>query len=343
MGPHRWFCTLFDRNYLFKGLALYRSLERWARDFTLVILCMDDITYDTLAKLTLPRARLVRLHEFEDSELLRAKATRSMIEYYWTCTPSLPLFVLDRVPEAEAVTYLDADLFFYGDPEPLFTEMATASIMIHEHRFPPRLAEQAQYTGIYNVAWVTFRRDDNGVACASRWRGQCIEWCYYRHEDGRMGDQKYLDTWTRDFAGVHVLRHKGGGLAPWNIEQYRIDCRSDGIVYVDNDPLIFYHFHGLRLFRDGSVERAGTVYPLREEDQRLVYDPYIDALWRARDAVQGVAPGFRHGLDEPGKPSSKEALLASRLSMSARVVARLRRRARAITRIPRLALQWWVR
>jgi hypothetical protein len=324
MMPHQWFCTLFDRNYLFKGVALYRSLERWSREFTLVILCMDDIAYDTLAKLALPRARLVRLQEFEDPELLRAKATRSMIEYYWTCTPSLPLFVLDRIPVAQAVTYLDADLFFYGDPQALLAEMATASIMIHEHRFPPRLAEQAQYTGIYNVAWVTFRRDDNGLACASRWREQCIEWCYYRHEDGRMGDQKYLDTWTRDFGGVHVLRHKGGGLAPWNVEQYRIERRGDGAVYVDDDPLIFYHFHGLRLFVNGTVFMTNASYPLREEDRRLLYQPYIEALWGVRDDVQRVVPEFTHGLEQPEAKSAKEELLASR-APRVRGIARLRR------------------
>jgi len=324
MPSHHWFCTLFDRNYLFKGLALYRSLERWTPDFTLLILCMDDVTYETLASLALARARLVRLSEFEDPELLRAKATRSMIEYYWTCTPSLPLFVLDRVPEAQAATYLDADLFFYKGPQPLFAEMAAASIMIHEHRFPPRLADQAQYTGIYNVAWVTFRRDDNGLACARRWRDQCIEWCYYRHEDGRMGDQKYLDTWTRDFPGVHVLQHKGGGLAPWNVEQYRIQRHADGGIYVDDDPLVFYHFHGLRLFTNGTVFMTNPSYPLREEDRELLYKPYIDALWRIRDEVQAIHPDFNHGLEAPDALSAKEQLLASRLTR-ARGVAWLRR------------------
>jgi hypothetical protein len=332
MGQHRWFCTLFDRNYLFRGLALYRSLERSASDFTLVILCMDEITHDTLARLRLPAARLVRLSEFEDPELLTAKASRSTIEYYWTCTPSLPLFVLNRVPEADLATYLDADLYFYADPEPLFDEMADASTMIHEHRFPPHRAQQAKDNGIYNVAWVTFRRDEDGLACVRRWREQCNEWCYYRHEESRMGDQKYLDTWTRDFAGVHVLRHKGGGLAPWNIEQYRIEQRADGRVYVDDDGLVFYHFHGLRLFSDGTVQLTNATYPLREEDVRLIYDPYVESLWRARADVDRVAPGFAHGLEQPNTTSAKDELYGSRRAPALPLAGWLRRLAKHVKR-----------
>lgn len=305
---HYWFCTLFDRNYLFRGLALYRSLERHAGKFTLFVLCMDDESFGTLSRLRLPNARPVRLAEFEDAALLQAKKTRSPLEYYWTCTPSLPLFVLEREPRADVVTYLDSDLFFYADPGPLFEEMGSASVMIHEHRFPPRLGHLAKH-GRYNVGWVSFRRDDRGLAVLRRWREQCIDWCYHRPEEGRLGDQSYLDTWTRDFDRVHVMRHNGGGLAPWNIEQYAITNRPDGRVFVDGDPLIFYHFHGVRTFEDGSIQRTHDAYRLRPADIRLVYDPYAVALEDARSEVQRVAPGFRFGLEHRDAPAAKDAML----------------------------------
>ena len=305
---HYWFCTLFDRNYLHRGLALYRSLERVAKDFTLVVLCMDDESRETLSKLGLRHARLVTLAEFEDDELRSAKANRSQIEYYWTCTPSLPLWVLDHEPGADLVTYVDSDLYFYSDPAPLFDEMEGQSVMIHEHRFPPRLAHFAA-NGIYNVGWVSFRRDANGLACARRWREQCNAWCYYRLEDGKLGDQKYLDTWTEDFEGVHVMQHKGGGLAPWNVEQHDVRRGADGRVMVDEQPLVFFHFHGLRLYDDGTVLRAPETYPLRDSDVSLIYAPYEAALRDAQEEVERVTPGFAWGFERKGRASAKDQLM----------------------------------
>ena len=61
------FCTLFDSYYLDKGIALYRSLERCARDqFTLYIFCFDDKSYDILESMHLSNAVLVKSKVLEN-------------------------------------------------------------------------------------------------------------------------------------------------------------------------------------------------------------------------------------------------------------------------------------
>src|SRR4051812_39773983 len=119
------YCTYFDRKFLPRALALHASLRQWAGDFHLWALCLDDESYRAVCSLGLPAVTPISLAEFEgsDPDLRRARQDRSLVEYYYTCSPSLPLFVLDRCPEAELVTYLDADLFFYSDPRPLFDEL----------------------------------------------------------------------------------------------------------------------------------------------------------------------------------------------------------------------------
>ena len=222
---HSDFCTLFDRNYLFKGLALHESLQRHVADFTLWVLCMDDVVYEVLEKMRLPQLELLSLAQFEDEDLLRAKGTRTQVEYCWTCTPSLPLFLLDHVPGIESITYLDADLYFFSEPTGVNREMAAGSIGIVEHRLSKEYESFAENVGIYNVALMVFKNDRYARECLTWWRDRCNEWCYSRAEDGKYGDQKYLDDWPQRFERVVVLQDVGVGLAPWNVRSHK-HCRE---------------------------------------------------------------------------------------------------------------------
>ena len=291
------FCTYFDSHYLLRALALYQSLKQHCPSFRLWVLCMDSVCYETLFELKLPNVHLITLEDFEagDEELLRAKKNRTLIEYYFTCTPSLPLFILNRHPEVDEITYLDADLFFFGNPIPLYDEIGGNSIAIIEHRFPPYL-RNSEKNGIYNVGWLAFKRDKHALACLQWWRQQCIEWCYDRVEDGRFADQKYLDTWPDRFPGVIVLRHKGANLAPWNVANYKI--REDkGRVWVDEQPLIFFHFHGLKKVNAWLYKHNLAVYRAKISSPvlRSIYAPYIAALLNVSQELLSLFPQASDG------------------------------------------------
>lgn len=288
------FATLFDRNYLLKGIALYRSLKRTCPTFMLHVLCMDDLTWDLLAAMRLSSVRLISIDEFEDDDLRAAKRTRSLVEYYWTCTPSLPLFVLRNNPDMDVISYLDADLLFFSDPNPIFEEFGEKSVMIIEHRFPKHL-RYLEANGIYNVEMVTIRRDANGLSCLEWWRDRCLEWCYYRLQDGKLGDQKYLDDWPVRFENVHVLQHLGAGVAPWNVSQYEVTER-DGHIWINDYPLIFYHFHQFHIFPNGKVFPASHVYCADRALVEPIYRRYIAEIEESIAMVRKVAPGFSDGI-----------------------------------------------
>lgn len=238
----RYYCTYFDSPFLPRALALFASLGRHGGPFRLWALCMDDAAYRRLQELALPEVEPIRLGDFESGDigLAQARGTRSALEYYFTCTPTLPLFVMAHHPDVDLITYLDADLYFYSSPEPLFEELGEASIGIIPHRFSARVRDRER-CGIFNVGWISFRRDEQGLACLHRWREQCLEWCYARMEDGRYADQKYLDAWPDLYSNLRVLQHPGANLGPWNLAGHRISDRG-GEIKVDGEPLIFYHF-----------------------------------------------------------------------------------------------------
>ena len=173
----------------------------------------------------------VRLADFEaaNPDVAATRPTRSMIEYYFTCSPAWMLFVLERKPEAEWVTYLDSDLFFFASPDPIYEEMKDAAFGIIPHRFASGLEDQRRF-GLYNVGWVSVRRRDDGIGALRWWRERCIEWCYDRVEGDRFADQRYLDRMPEMFSGVHVISHLGANLAPWNFADCDLEWRDGEVV-----------------------------------------------------------------------------------------------------------------
>lgn len=281
------FCTYFDHNYINKGLALYHSLDEHYDNFKLYILCLSDQAYDILSEMRLNKAVLIRLGELEseDLELYSTKSSRSPIEYYFTCTSPLILYVLKQFPEIEIISYVDSDLYFYSSPEPIFEEMGSNSILIISHRFPESLRHLEIY-GIYNVGFLSFRRDESGIACLEWWRKRCIEWCYDRLDNGRFADQKYLNDWPSQFKNVVILQHKGAGLSPWNISNYKITMKNNKIL-VDNQELIFYHFHGLKKKSGRIYDTNLSIYRIRTDKvlKECLYLPYIMILEKNNAAI----------------------------------------------------------
>ncbi len=290
------FCTYFDRNYLFRGLALYRSMASSTESFTLWVLCFDQQTRRMLEALSLPGVCLIDLDEFEaaDPALLGAKAGRKPHEYMWTSTPSLLLYILRKHPEVDTLTYLDADLFVYSDLRSLADELGGDSVLLVEHGYSRPLAYLAEITGIYNVGLMMFRNDESAVTALRWWRDRCLEWCFEAPEEGKFGDQKYLDEWPVKFPGVRVLGSKGSGLAPWNMLERPLSYRG-GKIYVDSDELVFYHFHSLKLFGKSLYGLMHGSYSLASGYADLLYLPYIRELQSVIRLVQSVDPDFRFG------------------------------------------------
>jgi hypothetical protein len=326
----REFCTLFDSGYLFKALALYDSLERHLESFHLTALCFDEEAERLLQLLALPNLSVLPLAELEslDPAFAATKADRSRFEYCCTATPALSLHLLERRPELQEITYLDADLFFFVDPEPLFAEMGDASVLITPHRFPDYLRHY-EANGTYNVQFMTFRRDEPGMAALRWWHDRCIEWCYLRLEDGKFADQKYLDDWPDRFKGVHVLRHPGGGLAPWNLDQHTLRREGERVL-VDGEPLVFFHFHRVRMRADGSYDWLAPGYLGLARAEELVYRPYLKALDEAKARLREVDPSFAAGLVAARgwrqRVDDARANLGVRVARAAPALARVRHR-----------------
>ena len=210
-----------------------------------------------------------------------------------------------RDPSAARATYIDADLFFYTSPMTLFAELDAADkdILITEHALAPRY-EIAAENGRFCVQFMPFRRTGAAARVSAWWQERCIEWCYARIEDGKCGDQKYLDVWPQLFGDVvHVLSNRDLALGPWNA-QYRFALAGGPVTPV------FYHFHSLRIVETNRL-RLFTGY--RIGAARELYDAYLVAM---REVIVTLsAAGIEvPTLPEPPEPQGRLRRLARRVT-----------------------------
>lgn len=273
------YVTLFDCLYLPQGLALHMSMERYLESYTLWILCVDDRVHELLTKLALPNVNLLKLSELETDELKQVKSKRNKGEYCWTLTPFAPNFVFTASPDAARVTYVDADLWFRKSPAPIFREFENAGkdVLITDHAYAPEY-DQSATSGQYCVQFITFTRS-RGERVRKWWEERCIEWCFDRFEDGKFGDQKYLDDWPERFREhVHVLSNQELTLAPWNATRFPYG------------QCAIWHFHGLKIMKtlDQSYAVDFGAYPLPKVTRDKVYAPYMEDLGRAIKLVTGA-------------------------------------------------------
>ena len=247
-------------------------MQRYIPNFVLWILCVDDKAFDVLSSLDLPCVRLLRLSDFETKELLSVKKDRSIGEYCWTLTPFAPRFVFEADNSVKRVTYLDADLWFLQNPKQIFEEFEASGkhVLITDHAYSPEY-DQSATSGQFCVQFMIFNRYC-GEPVRSWWEKCCLEWCFSRFEDGKFGDQKYLDDWPDRFGHiVHVLRASHLTLAPWNASRFPYSCG------------VFFHFHGFRLISNHHVSIGNYYLPFVL--RHYVYKPYLQDISLAVDQL----------------------------------------------------------
>jgi hypothetical protein len=273
------FVTLFDKNFLPQGIALYNSLSRTIPDFCLWVICIDAECKFYLDKLNKLDIKTIALADVENDQLLNLKKVRSRVEYCWTLSPFAPKFVFEINQDVLRVTYIDADTFFLKNPSIIFKEFehSKKAVLITEHAYAPEY-DQSSLSGKYCIQFMIFVRDE-GECVRKWWEDRCVEWCFNRFEDGKFGDQKYLDKWPELFDDkVHILSNKELLLAPWNATRF---------PYTNS---IIYHFHGVRLLENNKINLGNYILPRVLVEN--VYYQYIQALKKAIQELENI--GFKY-------------------------------------------------
>lgn len=267
-----YFSILFDANYLNKGIALYLSIAKHTHDFTMYVMALDRKCQDKLNKIGFENVVVECIEEVDDPELAKAKNNRSRVEFCWTCGSYVTDYFFHKY-HLPHIIYLDSDLMFFQSPQVLQDEFhqknASVGLVSHFMKYP--------LFGEYCTQYLYFKDDEDGRGCLRWWRDSCLEWCYSRLEDGKYGDQLYLNHFAERFNNVHGTENRGAGIAYWNLNSYRF--RDGNTIYKNQSwSNVFFHYSGINMRVEGDeLQFLHTMY-LPKTIRMTFVEPYAELM-----------------------------------------------------------------
>ena len=265
----RYYSTVLNHKFLPQLLALHDSMLAHCGNFKLYVICIDRALVEQLEIIKLPDTELIDLEKIEASyaRMQHIKASRNLREYCWTLASFSFSMVKNVFPAINELTYLDTDLFFFSSPECFFKELDESGkdILITEHAFAPEHKYLQAESGLFCVQFITVKYTRPAEAVIKEWQDLCEESCSEKVENGKFGDQKYLEQWPDKYPDiVNVLKQQDKTSAPWNINYY-------------SGTPVFYHFHGFRLLSDRVVKRFILPYSVNSA-RAWIYIKYGKSL-----------------------------------------------------------------
>jgi putative methyltransferase (TIGR04325 family) len=238
------FCACFDDRDLARGVLMLRSLRAHCHDARISVLAGSELCRQVLETLALPAVTVIGLEAVEAAfpALVQAKAAGSPACDIAALTPFLLQYCFDRDPTLARIALIDASLYFYGDPAPVFAGVADKSVVLLAPHSAPEFAEHLR-SGVFAQGWISVARAATSLA----------------------------------------------GLADPQ------PAALDRGMTVDDEPLIFCRFDGVRPLPDGNFEVS---MPPSDGDgeimlRRQIYRPYLARLIAEQQALQAQFPDLR--------------------------------------------------
>jgi hypothetical protein len=285
------YCTIFSRESLYRGLLFYYSLQKYDEDFMLFIIFLQDDVRKLVERMNLKNTVLISSQEIEegDRELLNIKESRSDQEYAWTLKAPALLYIFRNYPWTGHIVYMDGDIEFYSSSQPLFEELANYTVLLTRERFYIQDNEEwYKKYGRFNGGMLAVKREAVNIL---EWlRNRCIGWCHNKVENGLYGDQIYIDEMQKNFEGIGVSKNMGLNATAWYSHASVVE-RQSSRLYVNDLPIVFYHYSGLRQYINNEFELCIYVN-LPSDLINLIYVPYLKRLNAMREYVAQFDSGF---------------------------------------------------
>jgi len=170
----------------------------------------------------------------------------------------------------EILIYLDTDICVYDNFHPIEQQLLTNSILVTPH-FSIFVPDDGKYplerdvlnSGLYNGGFLAIKNNEESRTFFKWWQERLFTQGFNNVCEGMMVDQLWLNLVPIYFSSSKVFNHPGCNLAYWNLPERKLEFRN-GRYFVNEQPLIFFHFSGYRI--DHPKRLSGHQNRINESD-----------------------------------------------------------------------------
>jgi hypothetical protein len=230
-------CSVADNKFINNVLALDFSLKKYSHNYTLHLLCLDDLIFNHIKNNPPDNIKLYLIEDLLSSDpLLQQSKTNkpsreaivnakgdyelaTQIQFIWSLSSYFTNFCLHILKDINSILYVDSDIYFFDNWEKIFLicEEYDINIGLVEHRIP-----FIHNNGKYNVGIIYFKNNNIGKQCSELWKSCLLNTNNeFYNEYGDCGDQKYLELFPKLYDRVFSLDQYFGHLAPWNFQFHK--------------------------------------------------------------------------------------------------------------------------
>lgn len=286
--------TIVSRNYFAYARTLGDSLRESNPDVEFNVLVVDrkDAAFEA-------EHRDWRITWVEDLGIEGFEHVAFKYDILELNTNVKPTFARRLLERHAKVVYLDPDIFVYDSLQPIHDLLDRHPVVLTPHILTPieddLLPGETEFlnSGIYNLGFAGFNRSPAALAFLGWWERRCLHMAFNDQPRGLFVDQKWMDFAPALCPDACILRSKAFNVAYWNLHERQVTIRDDK-PYVDDRPLVFFHFSGLPPAGDDRISKYQTRFTLSARtDVAPLFGRYRAALERNGHAANLKIPyGF---------------------------------------------------
>ncbi len=203
MNTDNIYCTIVDKGYLHRFLALYFSLKKvYGKSFYLHVLYLDKQSGNALRKLQLDRVLLFSLREITNQEIYeRVRNKRFVYQKAFISKSIFLAFLLKEMKYAKAF-YVDSDTYFIKRIDWAFLKLNDANVIFAVNKKLFGKGKGDTSYGLYNAGVVGV--NNRAVDFLRWWKNKNLQKCRIDKNGILVIAQNYLDIAPQSFRGVFV-------------------------------------------------------------------------------------------------------------------------------------------